>query len=337
MLMPPVDSWSDRSSIFKDVEGVRPAIDAICEQEGIGYRRIETPHGSHTNAVFILDRSLVLKIYNPVWPEFEMECRLIEVRSRNGAVPAPSIVASGQLLDRLSWSYLIQEFSSGLTLEAIRPEITREDLLGIASEVGAVVRALLLTDVRLFDDIDAGESWEALVDRRRREALPELTGAGVITPGVAEALADTLDEAIAGSSQTPHVIVHGDLESDHVLLERSGGEWAVASIIDFGDAKVGLRGCLQSLELVLNLMNEPQIVPQRPDGRTVGDPRPPTPTSQTRRPAPYSGPAGGSERHPVFASERMPLADGPARSASLADPVQILPQLDHGWNVGTSQ
>ena len=96
----------------------------------------------------------------------------------------------------------------------------------------------------------------------------------------------------------------------------------------------GLRGCLQSLKLVLNLMNEPQIVPQRPDRRTVGDPRPPTPTSQTRRPAPYSGPAGGSERHPVSASEWMPLADGPARSASLADPVQILPQLDHGWNVG---
>ena len=240
MLLPPVDSWSDWSSIFKDVEVLRQAIDAICEQEGIGYRRIETPR-SNTNAVFILDRSLVLKIYNPIWPEFEMECRLIEVLNRNWAVPAPSIVASGKLLDRLSWSYLIQEFSSGLTLEAIRPEITREDLLGIASEVGAVVRALLLTDVRLFDDIDAGESWEALVDRRRREALPELTGAGVITPGVADALAETLDEAIAGSSQTPHVLVHGDLESDHVLLERSGGEWAVASIIDFGDAKVGLR------------------------------------------------------------------------------------------------
>ena len=240
MLMPPVDSWLDWSSIFKDVEVLRPAIDAICEQEGIGYRRIETPR-SNTNAVFILDRSLVLKIYNPIWPEFEMECRLIEVLNRNGAVPAPSIVASGKLLDRLSWNYLIQEYCPRLTLEAIRPEITREDLLGIASEVGAVVRALLLTDVRLFDDIDAGEPWEALVDRRRREALPELTRAGVITPEVADALAETLDEAIAGSSQTPHVLVHGDLESDHVLLERSGGEWAVASIIDFGDAKVGLR------------------------------------------------------------------------------------------------
>ena len=52
----------------------------------------------------------------------------------------------------------------------------------------------------------------------------------------------------------------------------------------------GLEMILTSPRLVLNLMNEPRIVPQRPDGRTVGDPRPPTPTSQTRRPTPYSGP-----------------------------------------------
>ena len=170
-----------------------------------------------------------------------MERRLLEVLGGNGAVPTPSIVASGKLLDRLSWSYLIQEYCPGLTLEAIRPEITRDDLLGIASGVGAVVRALHRTDIRLFDGIDAGEPWGTFVDRRRREVLPELVGKGVIASEVADALADTLDEAIAGNSQTPHVIVHGDLESDHVLLERSGGEWAVASLIDFGDAKVGLR------------------------------------------------------------------------------------------------
>jgi hygromycin-B 7''-O-kinase len=239
-LLPPVDSWSDWSSIFKDVGIWRPAIDAICEQEGIGYRRIEIPR-SNTNAVFILDRSLVLKVYNPVWPEFDMERRLLEVLGGNGAVPTPSIVASGKLLDRLSWRYLIQEYCPGLTLEAIRPEITRDDLLGIASGVGAVVRALHRTDIRLFDGIDAGEPWGTFVGRRRREVLPELVGKGVIASEVADALADTLDEAIAGNSQTPHVIVHGDLESDHVLLERSGGEWAVASLIDFGDAKVGLR------------------------------------------------------------------------------------------------
>ena len=135
-----------------------------------------------------------------------------------------------------------------------------------------------------------------------------------------------------------------DITIEHIMPQTLSSEWK--EVLGEGatdiherwlDTVGNLRGCLQSLELVLSLMNEPQIVPQRPDGRTVGDPRAPTPTSQTRRPTPYSGPAGGSERHPVFASERMPLADGPARSASLADPVQVLPQLDHGWNVGTSQ
>ena len=113
MLMPPVDSWSDRSSIFKDVEGLRPAIDAICEQEGIGYRRIETPR-SHTNAVFILDRSLVLKIYNPVWPEFDIERRLIEVLNRNGAVPAPSIVASNSCVGQVAGQALLELPDTGV-------------------------------------------------------------------------------------------------------------------------------------------------------------------------------------------------------------------------------
>ena len=87
-----------------------------------------------------------------------------------------------------------------------------------------------------------------------------------------------------------------DIEDDHCQHKQQ----------NVGGDSDALRGCLQSLELVLNLMNEPQIVPQRPDGRTVGDPRPPTPTSQTRRPAPYSGPAGGSDRHPVFAGADAP-------------------------------
>ena len=175
----------------------------------------------------------------------------------------------------------------------------------------------------------------------------------VLHPSMVAALVTTLKTLFVPQGTKVLMTSHSAMtvaaldEADIFRVVRTGGDVNVSpttkseavSELSEGLATidVGLRGCLQSLELVLTLMNEPQIVPQRPDGRTVGDPRPPTPTSQTRRPAPYSGPAGGSERHPVFASERMPLADGPARSASLADRVQVLPQLDHGWNVGTSQ
>ena len=97
-----------------------------------------------------------------------------------------------------------------------------------------------------------------------------------------------------------------------------------------------LRGCFQSIEFVLTYMHDTKTIPQRPNRRTVGCSSSPTPSSQARGTTTYSGPAGGAQRHLVCASERMPMADAPARSATLADSVQILPQVDDGWNVGKS-
>ena len=99
---------------------------------------------------------------------------------------------------------------------------------------------------------------------------------------------------------------------------------------------ISLRGCFQSIEFVLTYMHDTKTIPQRPNRRTVGCSSSPTPSSQARGTTTYSGPAGGAQRHLVCASERMPMADAPARSAPLADSVQILPQVDDGWNVGKS-
>ena len=251
--LPPIESWSDWSAIFKDTCAWLPVIDAICDSEGIDYRSIETPP-SNTNAVFVLDRRLVLKIYSPFYSEFDWEPRLIGVLGTNEAVPVPTIVASGRYRDRVLWSYIVMEYCPGLTLDAIGSQITPDDLLGIAAQVGLVTRALHQTDVGPFDGIDAGESWDDLVDRRRRDVLIELVDKRVIGSAVAEALADILDEAIVEAKRTPHVVVHGDLESDHILLVRTGGEWRVSSLIDLGDAKIGVRD-YEWMPLWLGLFN----------------------------------------------------------------------------------
>ena len=239
--LPPIESWSDWSAVFKDACLWRPVIDAICECEGIRYRSLETPR-SNTNAVFILDRRLVVKIYSPFWSEFDIEPKLIEVLGLNGKVPVPKIVAAGRYQDRATWSYVVMEYCPGLTLNAIRSTITRGDLLSIASQVGLVARSLHHTDVSLLNGIDnVGESWDDLIERRRREALTQLADRRAVSPVVVEALAEILDETIAGSRRIPRVVVHGDLESDHILLKREGSEWRVTSLIDFGDAKIGVR------------------------------------------------------------------------------------------------
>ena len=239
-LLPPIESWSDWSATFRDASLWRPVIDAISDAHGISYRNVEIPQ-SNTNVVFVLDRRLVLKIYSPFWSEFDIEPKLIDVLGASEAVPVPAIIASGQYHDRVPWGYLITEYRPGRTLDAVRPQITRDELLGIASQVGSVARALHETDVRLLGGIDAGEPWGDVVDRRRRAVLTELVDKGVIVPEVADTLAGILDDAVAASNGVQRVVVHGDLESDHILLKRESGEWRISSVIDFGDAKIGVR------------------------------------------------------------------------------------------------
>ena len=238
--LPPIESWSDWSGVYSDVSIWKPAIDAICASEGIRYRSIESPR-SNTNAVFILDRRLVLKIYSPFWSEFDIEPKLIEVLSTEGNVPVPEIVASGRFQDRTTWPYLVIERCPGLTLDALRSELSREEVMSIAAQVGDVTRSLHQTVVDKLEGADAAETWDDLVHRRRREVLSELVGRGIGTSGVAETLGGLLDYVIDDSRSRPRVVVHGDLESDHVLISRVNGEWRVSSIIDFGDARVGVR------------------------------------------------------------------------------------------------
>lgn len=238
--LPPIETWSDWTVAYNDVSLWRPVIDAICASEGIRYRSIERPR-SNTNAVFILDRRLIVKIYSPFWSEHDIESKLIEVLSSEGAVPVPKIVASGQFEDRVTWQYLIIDHCPGLTLEALRPELSREELVSIAAQIGSVTSALHETNIDRLEDADSGETWDDLINRRRQEVLPELIDRGLVTHNVTEALAETIDDVIDDSMSRPRVVVHGDLESDHVLLSNADGEWRVNAIIDFGDARVVVR------------------------------------------------------------------------------------------------
>ena len=228
-------------------------IDAICEAEGIRYRKIETPL-SNTNAVFFLDLRVVVKIYSPFWSEFEMESKLVEALGTKGFVPVPKILAMGHFQDRVLWNYLVLEYIPGLSLDSLRTEITREDLLIIATQVGEVVKELHQTPVGLLDSLDAVAYWDNYVDQRRTRVLTELVDRGMIGRAVAETLSRILESALAESERRERVVVHGDLGADNILFKRIEGKWRVAALIDFGDAKIDVRD-YEWMPLWLNLFD----------------------------------------------------------------------------------
>ena len=183
LLLPPIATWEQWAASFDDVRVWRPVVDAICEREGIVYDTIEAPE-SNTNAVFILDRRVVLKIYSPFWEEHAFERRLMELLEHDAAVPVPDIRAAGAFRDRREWSYLAMEYCAGRPLSELQAEMTQAALLEIAAQIGHMVRGLHAVDPKPLAAIDKGEGWGALVDRRRREVLPELLDRGLIVPGI---------------------------------------------------------------------------------------------------------------------------------------------------------
>jgi len=228
-LLPPIATWKQWAASFGDVRVWRPVVDAICEREGIAYDTIEVP-ASNTNAVFILDRRVVLKIYSPFWEECAFERRLMELLEHDAAVPVPAIRAAGELRDRRDWSYLAMEFCAGCPLSELQEEMTPAARLEIAAQTGRMIRRLHAVDPEPLAAIDKGEGWDALVDRRLREVLPELLDRGLIVPDIAPELEALLDEAVAASRTAARVVVHGDLSAEHLLIEERDGQWGRVSV-----------------------------------------------------------------------------------------------------------
>ena len=238
-LLPAIDTWERWTATFNDVRLWRPLVEAVCAREGIAFHRIEAPE-SNTNAVFILDRRVVIKIYSPFWTEFPFERGLMELLARDREVPVPAIRAAGVFRDRTDWSYLAMQFCAGRPLDELQPELPRHALLDVAAQTGRTVKRLHAVDTAPLAAVDKGESWDALVNRRRRRVLPELVDRELIAPAVVPELETLLDDAVAAARTAPRVVVHGDLNAEHLLLDERHGRWVVTGLIDFGDARIGV-------------------------------------------------------------------------------------------------
>ncbi len=235
-----IDSWDDWTRVYNDVSVWRGLIDAICVREGLGYRQIH-PASANTNAVFLLDRAYALKIYSPFWDEFEFECALLDALGPNEEIPTPYLVGSGQVSDAagVAWDYLITRYCAARPYSELRQQLSEDDALSIAAQLGPTLRALHELDLNLVANAATERAWTDVVAERRRNALNELIQAGVLSAAIVSSLEFSLDDAIAADRQESRVIAHGDLGADHVLCAPTDNGWQIEALIDFGDAKIG--------------------------------------------------------------------------------------------------
>ena len=237
-----VESWEDWTRVYNDVSVWRGLIDAICAREGIGYRRLRAA-SEHTNAVFLLDRAYALKIYSPFWNEFELERRLLEELNSEEQIAVSELIGCGRIADGAGvvWPYLITRYCEARPFSEIRDDLPEGAPASLAAQLGRIVRRLHSLDVGRFANAATTRAWNDVVMERRRSSVSELTAAGVLGDNLQSSVEAMLDDAIAADRPASRVVVHGDLGPDHVLCAPSDEGWRIEALIDFGDAKIGVR------------------------------------------------------------------------------------------------
>lgn len=156
-------------------------------------------------------------------PLLEREVAVLPVLAPDLPLPITTPVSSG--LDSSGWPFAGYRFLPGVPLATSG----REPDLGFAAAVGGLLRALHQRPAAV------GLAGDELgkVDARRR--LP-------VTRGLAERRGvevpeDLVDLALAVSlTERPRVVVHGDLDGRHVLIDEEG---RASGVIDWGDVHLG--------------------------------------------------------------------------------------------------
>ena len=209
--LPTVVTWEQWSAIFSDVALWRPVVSEICSGEGIAYSSMEAGYPG-TNAVFLLDRMYVIKIYSPLWHDFGVERELHIALGREADIPVPTMVTSGRFVDRVEWDYLITEFVEGRPIRELRNSLCRKDLIDIAARLGEIVQALHDTDLTSLESLKRHREtgWQ-LAQRRKIEVVTEIRQKRLLPDDVLDSLESFLEAASTELGDHRTVLVHGDL------------------------------------------------------------------------------------------------------------------------------
>jgi hygromycin-B 7''-O-kinase len=240
MLLPEIRTWAEWGQMFTDVNQWAPVVRAICDRESIPCRDIEAGYPG-TNAVYMVDRAYVVKVYAPFCHEdYELECDLYPVLERDPQIPAPGLLARGIWEDRIEWPYIVMDYMPGRPIGEVWDGIPPSNRVEIAAHLGRILRHLHSTPLDSFAALDSsGREWRRFVHLRKAEFVQQFHQEAALSPQVIDQCAAWLNSAWEDVQSERLVLLNGDVTQDHVLVEQQGGAWRISGLIDFADALIG--------------------------------------------------------------------------------------------------
>ncbi|MFU8806245.1 MAG: phosphotransferase family protein [Bradymonadaceae bacterium] len=210
-------------------------VQEILRREGLGSEGRIVAVGSGSSAIFEVPESpYLVKILSP----FDEGAQRREVRalSRVAGVEGlavPRVLGAGEVFVDEAHTYLIMTRLAGRSLAEARQDLSDDDALRLAVDLGALVKRLHRIEPEPVDEAEA--SWKRFVDERLAfcRTWPEEL---LLPPCLEEGALAFLAEHEEFLCEGPLVLLHADLKAEHILVNEENGEWGLSGIIDFGDS-----------------------------------------------------------------------------------------------------
>ena len=245
-LLATVDAYRQ---LFLDVTYWTPYVAAICARhECIPCSSIRSGLPG-TYPVFVVGERYVVKLFGELFnggTRFPIERTMYELLATDPSIPAPSLLASGNLFldgEGWPWPYLLMEMLPGTSFGAVEEQVAYEDKNALCRWLGPVMRRI--HDLKPQDSSCLHLTWETF-ERFMVKQRSDCRQRHRTWNTLPEHLVAQIDEYILPNTEmvdhntSPHVL-HCDLNADHVLGSFEGTTWHPNGIIDFGDAMVGDR------------------------------------------------------------------------------------------------
>jgi hygromycin-B 7''-O-kinase len=189
-------------------------------------------------AVFVVDSQVVVKLYPPfLVQDFFREREVYGLL--DGRLPhLPRLLDHGIYHDQVDWPYLLLEFREGVAIREVFAEITPENRLQIARDLGEMLQVLHTTavaNVTTFDPRPA--AWAKFLASRRANVIDELRQKTYLSEAILTEIKQFI-WAIDLAVKRP-ILINADLTEDHLLLVKRDKQWHISALIDWADAEVG--------------------------------------------------------------------------------------------------
>jgi len=235
-MLPRPNTLEEWGRVFTDVGIWHKAVANILDSKGLSFTAV-TAGFPGSNAVFLVDDALVVKIFAPMFEaDYAKELVLYRLLANRQDIKAPTLVSHGYYNDGNAWPYLIMTYCQGTAIREIWQEMNPGQRQLVAEQLGKKVRALHGIGVKSVDISPL--SWANFFQGRISSVIQALREGDLLAQEVVAELDIFLRSSQPSIASSDPALIHGDLTEDHLLLGKLGEEWSISGLIDFADAEI---------------------------------------------------------------------------------------------------